>query len=166
MKMPARWIAPSSLSKGVCMSASPRLLLVEDSPEDYETTVRALRKTGMQGDVFHCEDGDEALDFLHHRGRFKNVAESPRPSMVLLDLNLPGTSGRDVLTEIKSDDSLKTIPVVILTTSSDERDIEACYRAGANSYLHKPVDLEGFIRSIQRLKDYWFEIVVFPGTTP
>lgn len=145
------------------MAASPSLLLVEDSPEDYATTVRALRKTGMMGEVYHCEDGDDALDFLYHRGKFKNPAESPRPSMVLLDLNLPGTSGRDVLEEIKGDDELKTIPVVILTTSADQRDIDACYRAGANSYLNKPVDLDGFVRSIQRLKDYWFEIVVLPA---
>ena len=82
--------------------------------------------------------------------------------MILLDLNLPGTDGRDVLAEIKRDEHLKLIPVVVLTTSSDERDIEKCYQAGANSYMKKPVDLGGFVSAIQRLKDYWFEIVILP----
>ena len=80
----------------------------------------------------------------------------------MLDLNMPGTDGREVLEDIKNNPELKTIPVVVLTTSSDERDIEACYQAGANSYVAKPVGLENFVRAIQRLHDYWFEIVVVP----
>jgi two-component system response regulator len=82
--------------------------------------------------------------------------------VILLDLNLPGTDGRDLLLEIKNDERLKLIPVVVLTTSADERDIEMCYRAGANSYMKMPVDLGGFVTAIQRLKDYWFEIVILP----
>lgn len=138
------------------------ILLVEDSPEDFQTTVRALRKTGLANEVFHCEDGDDAMDFLHRRGRFAGAGAAPRPGLVLLDLNLPGTGGREVLVDIKTDDGLRTIPVVILTTSAHPRDIEACYRAGANSYMHKPVDLDGFCKAIGRLKDYWFEVVVLP----
>ncbi|MBS1212917.1 MAG: response regulator, partial [Proteobacteria bacterium] len=84
------------------------------------------------------------------------------PIVILLDLNLPGTDGREVLAEIKQDERLRQIPVVVLTTSSDERDIERCYQMGANSYIKKPVDLEGFMRAIQLLKDYWFEIVILP----
>jgi CheY-like chemotaxis protein len=138
------------------------ILLVEDSPEDFETTRRAFRKSGLKNPILLCSDGDEALDFLHRRGRFADPAKSPRPGIILLDLNLPGTDGRQVLEEIKSTDALKQIPVIVLTTSSDERDVSACYRAGANSYVQKPVDLEGFLRAIERLNDYWFEVVILP----
>ena len=89
---------------------------------------------------------------------------APRPNLILLDLNMPGTDGREVLAEVKKSDQLKSIPVIVLTTSTDERDIEGCYQMGANSYVKKPVDLEGFMQSVQRLKDYWFEVVILPKT--
>jgi CheY-like chemotaxis protein len=146
----------------VLRSPSQPILLVEDSPEDYEATVRAFKRSGLKNPIFRCEDGDNALDFLHRRGRYENPAESPRPGVILLDLNLPGTDGREVLTEIKQDDQLKQIPVIVLTTSNDARDVDSCYQAGANSYIQKPVDMEGFIRAIERLKGYWFEVVVLP----
>lgn len=138
------------------------ILLVEDSPEDFEVTRRAFRKSGLKNPVVLCTDGDQALDFLHRRGRYADPALSPRPGIILLDLNLPGTDGRQVLEEIKRDEELKQIPVIVLTTSNDERDVAACYRAGANSYVHKPVDLEGFMSAIARLNDYWFEVVILP----
>jgi two-component system response regulator len=138
------------------------ILLVEDSPEDFETTQRAFRKSGLKNPILLCADGDEALDFLHRRGRFADPASSPRPGIILLDLNLPGTDGRQVLEEIKSTDALKQIPVIVLTTSDDERDVAACYRAGANSYVQKPVNMDGFMRAIERLNDYWFEVVILP----
>lgn len=138
------------------------ILIVEDSPEDFETTVRALRNSGLHNPLYRCADGDDALDYLYRRGDYVSPDDAPRPGIILLDLNLPGTDGRDVLEEIKQDADLKTIPVVVLTTSTDERDIEACYQFGANSYVQKPVDLAGFVNAIQRLKDYWFQIVVFP----
>jgi CheY-like chemotaxis protein len=138
------------------------ILLVEDSPEDSEATQRAFRKSGLKNPILHCADGDEALDFLHRRGRFADPASSPRPGIILLDLNLPGTDGRQVLEEIKSTEALKQIPVIVLTTSNDERDVTACYRAGANSYVQKPVDMNGFMRAIARLNDYWFEVVILP----
>ncbi len=137
-------------------------LLVEDSPEDYEATIRAFQKARMANPVYRCADGDEALDFLYHRGAHADPAKAPRPSIILLDLNLPGTDGREILAEIKQDEQLKTTPVIVLTTSSDERDVEKCYRAGANSYIKKPVDLDGFMQSIQRLADYWYEVVILP----
>ncbi|MFL6195984.1 MAG: response regulator [Thermoanaerobaculia bacterium] len=140
-------------------SPNQPILLVEDSPEDYETTERALRRSGLKNPIIRCADGDEALDFLFRRGP---NAEAPRPGVILLDLNLPGTDGREVLSEIKKDPSLKQIPVVVLTTSSDERDVEACYQAGASSYIQKPVDLEGFMKAIERLNGYWFEVVILP----
>ena len=144
------------------MLSSHPLLLVEDSPEDRTATLRAFKKAGMENPVFSCVNGDDALDFLHRRGRYTDPAAAPRPALVLLDLNMPGTDGRDVLSEIKNDEELKTIPVVVLTTSSDARDIESCYKAGANSYVTKPVDLPGFLQAIQRLKDWWFEVVILP----
>jgi CheY-like chemotaxis protein len=116
----------------------------------------------LRNPIFRCSDGDEALDFLHRRGAYADPARSPRPGVILLDLNLPGTDGREVLAEIKADPSLKQIPVVVLTTSRDDRDVDACYRAGASSYIQKPVDLDGFIRAIERLNGYWFEVVILP----
>ena len=138
------------------------ILLVEDSPEDYEVTVRAFRKANLVNPVFRCQDGEEALDFLYRRGRYADPARSPRPGLILLDLNLPGTDGRQVLAQVKADAQLRSIPVVVLTTSADERDIEGCYRAGANSYVRKPVSLDAFLRSVQLLKNYWFEVAILP----
>ncbi|HSS75820.1 MAG TPA: response regulator [Thermoanaerobaculia bacterium] len=144
---------------------SQPILLVEDSPEDFETTERAFRRSGLKNPIFRCADGDEALDYLRHRGRYAEPEKAPRPGVILLDLNLPGTDGREVLAEIKHDPLLKQIPVIVLTTSKDERDVEACYRCGANSYVQKPVDLEGFMKAIERLNDYWFEVVILPKVT-
>ncbi|MCP5007197.1 MAG: response regulator [Planctomycetes bacterium] len=144
------------------ISDNELILIVEDCPEDYEATVRAFKKLGLLNPVFHCEDGDELLDYLFRRDRYTDPEKFPRPAIILLDLNLPGTDGREVLAEIKRDESLRKIPVVILTTSSDEMDINLCYTAGANSYIQKPVDIEGFFNAIQRLKDYWFKVCILP----
>ena len=144
------------------MPHSQPILLVEDSPEDFEATLRAFRKSGLKNTVQRCEDGDEALDYLHRRGKYADPASSPRPGVILLDLNLPGTDGRQVLNDIKGSEHLRDIPVVVLTTSADERDITACYRAGANSYIQKPVDIDGFMKAIERLNGYWFEVVILP----
>ncbi len=144
------------------MSGNTIILIVEDCEEDYAATERAFRKAGLRNSLRHCWDGDEALDYLHGRGDYEGANKPPLPSVILLDLNLPGTDGREVLHEVKSNDGLKTIPVVVLTTSTDKRDIDACYEAGANSYIQKPVDLDGFFQAIQRLKDYWLEVVILP----
>jgi len=138
------------------------ILLIEDSPEDYEATVRAFERSGLKNPIVRCEDGDSALDYLFRRGRWADAQRSPRPGVILLDLNLPGTDGREVLQEIKNHEQLRQIPVIVLTTSTDDRDVAACYRAGANSYIQKPVDIDGFIRAIERLNGYWFEVVVLP----
>ena len=138
------------------------ILLVEDSPEDYEATVRALGKSRLRNPILHCKDGDDALDFLYQRGAYADPGAAPRPGVILLDLNLPGTDGRDVLAVIKRDEHLKAIPVIVLTTSSDERDIATCYQEGANSYVTKPVDIDGFLHAIQMLQGFWFEIAIYP----
>lgn len=149
------------------MNSTPNqpILLVEDSPEDFEATRRALKKSGLKNPIYRCADGDEALDFLHRRGTFEDPGAAPRPGIILLDLNLPGTDGREVLTHIKQDERLKQIPVIVLTTSTDDRDVDACYRAGANSYIQKPVDMDGFIKAIERLNDFWFEVVILPRSS-
>ena len=108
-------------------------------------TLRAFKKAGLANPVFACVNGDDALDFLYRRGPYAGPGNAPRPSLILLDLNMPGTDGREVLSDIKNNESLKTIPVIVLTTSSDARDIESCYQSGANSYVTKPVDLPGFL---------------------
>jgi CheY-like chemotaxis protein len=138
------------------------LLIVEDSPEDYEATVRALTKTGFTSPLMRCEDGDDALNFLYRRGRFSAPELSPRPSMILLDLNLPGTDGRQVLAAVKSDENLKTIPVLIFSGSKHESDVSACYEAGANSYIPKPLDMSGLQETMSCIKDFWFETAMLP----
>jgi len=142
----------------------PTILIVEDSPEDYEATVWALRKSGFLNPIFHCTDGDDALDFLYQRGVHALQTPAPQPSLILLDLHLPGIDGHEVVTTIKHDDQLCQIPVVMLTTSEDARDIARCYAAGANSYMQKPVGFEALLRAMQRLKDYWFELVILTTT--
>lgn len=144
------------------MDPSATILIVEDSPDDYEACVVALTQDhNLANPIQWCQTGDDGLDYLHGRGAFSDAGPR-RPCLVLLDLNLPGTDGREVLTEIKSDDGLRTIPIIVMTSSRDQTDIDACYRDGANSYVVKPVDLQGFIEAIARLRDYWFQIVVLP----
>jgi CheY-like chemotaxis protein len=137
------------------------ILLVEDSPEDYQMTIRSFQRSGLANPVHHCKDGDDALDYLHGRGAYSRPS---RPSVILLDLNLPGTDGREVLTDIKSNPSLKSIPVIILTTSDHDRDVQRCYQLGANSYVKKPVDVRGFVEALERIKGFWFEVCIIPRT--
>ncbi|MEC8850037.1 MAG: response regulator [Pseudomonadota bacterium] len=137
------------------------ILIVEDNPADFFACERSLRKAGLANPIVHCETGEDALDYFAGKGRFEQVGPG-KPGVVLLDINLPGINGTDVLKVIKNDPNRRRIPVVMLTTSSDERDIELAYQHGANSYVQKPVDLDGFMQAIQRLKDYWFELVILP----
>ena len=129
-------------------------LLVEDSPEDRAVTLRVIKKAGLPNPVFCCEDGDKALDFLYRRGQYADPAKSPRPGVILLDLNMPGTDGREVLSVVKKDPDLKTIPVVVLTTSLDDRDTDAFFESGAQSYIVKPVEIDGIVRAVQKLEPY------------
>jgi len=132
-------------------SANKLILIVEDSPEDYDTTLRAFKKVGMKNKVIRFEMGDECLDYLFERGKYEGE-KILLPGLIMLDLNLPGTDGREVLKIIKSDLKLKKIPVVVLTTSNDIKDIEKCYQLGANSYIQKPVSFEGFISAINQVE--------------
>jgi len=135
------------------------ILMVEDNPDDVELTRQTIRDTKLRNNIHVVEDGVKALAFLRREGMY---ADSPRPDLVLLDLNLPGKNGLEVLEEIKADDDLKRIPVIVLTTSDDEADVLAAYNNNTNAYITKPVDLEQFARIVQMIDDFWISIVKLP----
>jgi len=135
------------------------LLLVEDSEPDVRLTIEALREAKVKNRLWVVEDGVEALDFLRRQGRHVDV---PRPDLILLDLNLPRKDGRQVLKEIKSDDSLKRIPVVVLTTSKSEEDVLRAYNLHANCYITKPVDFNRFMEVVKSIEDFWLTVVRLP----
>lgn len=138
------------------------ILLVEDDPEDQELSRRALQRSKLQNDLFVVSDGEEALDYLYRRGKYEDPKSSPRPDLILLDLNMPKLDGRAVLERVKSDPKLKSIAVVVLTTSSQEEDILRSYNLGVNSYISKPVRMDGFLKALQDLEHYWLRLVVLP----
>jgi chemotaxis family two-component system response regulator Rcp1 len=137
------------------------ILLVEDNPGDARLTREALRDAKVRNNLHVAPDGVEALAFLRRQGKHAAV---PKPDLILLDLNLPKKDGREVLEEIKQDDRLRHIPVVILTTSQAERDIAESYRLRANAYVTKPVDLEQFLKVVQSIEHFWLEIVKLSKT--
>jgi two-component system, chemotaxis family, response regulator Rcp1 len=136
------------------------ILLVEDSPGDVRLTREALADARVRNRLHVAVDGVDAMSFLRREGKH---AEAPRPDLVLLDLNLPKKDGREVLEEIKADPRLRTIPVVILTTSAAEGDILRSYELYANCYITKPVDLDQFMRVVQGIESFWLTIVKLPG---
>lgn len=131
------------------------LLLVEDNSDDEQLTIRALKKNNIMNDIFVARDGQEALDYLFNTGAFAGRDKAELPEVILLDLNLPKIGGLDVLKRIRSEEPTKLLPVVILTTSSEERDRIESYKLGANSYIQKPVDFEQFSEAIRQLGLYW-----------
>jgi two-component system, chemotaxis family, response regulator Rcp1 len=135
------------------------ILLVEDNPGDVRLTREALKESKIRNNLSIVRDGVEAMAFLRREGDF---TRAPRPDIILLDLNLPRKDGREVLHEIKEDDKLKRIPVVILTTSDDEHDILESYNLHANCYITKPVDLNRFVTIIKNIEDFWLTIVRLP----
>ncbi|MCA9421889.1 MAG: response regulator [Nitrospira sp.] len=141
---------------------SQSILLVEDSQEDCEITVRSLRLAGLNNPITRCTDGDDALNYLFRRGTYQDPDPSFPPGIILLDLNLPGTDGLEILEELKKNPGLKSIPVVMLTTSTDVRNVRDCYARGARSYIHKPLDFDGFIKAMAWLGDYWFQTMTTP----
>jgi two-component system, response regulator len=131
------------------------ILLVEDNPEDAELTIDALREQNLSNTIQVVEDGELALDFLYASGKYSNRETENKPKLVLLDLKLPKVSGLEVLQKIKSDEKLKTIPVVVLTSSEEESDIIKSYELGVNSYIVKPVNFDQFTKSVKELGLYW-----------
>ncbi len=138
------------------------ILVVEDNDWDFRQTQKAFEDLHIVNPVWRCVDGEDALDFLYRRGKYTDPQTVPTPSMILLDLNLPGTDGRAVLHDIKTNPDLRQIPVIVFTTSDRRVDIEECYQAGANTYVVKPVSFAGMIEAIRRLDQYWFQIAVLP----
>ena len=139
------------------------VLLVEDDLEDIEITRRAFKKGKIANPLYVVRDGEEAMEFLQHTGRYADAAKAPRPGLILLDLNLPRLDGRKVLKLIKGDDNLRRIPVVVLTTSSEEADVLACYDKGANTYIIKPVEFDNFLDAVITIGQYWLCIAEIPG---
>jgi two-component system, chemotaxis family, response regulator Rcp1 len=135
------------------------ILLVEDNPGDVRLTIEGLNEGKVRNHLHVARDGVEALAFLRRQAQFADVV---RPDLILLDLNLPRKDGREVLAEIKSDADLKTIPVVVLTTSRAEQDVLNSYQLQANCYITKPVDLEQFITVVKSIEDFWLTIVTLP----
>jgi two-component system, chemotaxis family, response regulator Rcp1 len=135
------------------------ILLVEDNPGDAELTAEALRHGKVYNQMHVVEDGEAAMAFLRREGKYADV---PRPDVILLDLNLPRKDGREVLAEIKNHPTLKSIPVVVLTTSASDADIEKSYLLHANCYISKPVELEGFLTVVQSIDDFWLTVVRLP----
>ena len=131
------------------------ILLVEDNPNDAELTLRALKKNKLANHVAHVSDGAEALDFIFARGAFKDRDIESRPRVIFLDLKLPKVDGLEVLRAVKNNERTRTIPVVVLTSSKEERDIVESYRLGVNSYIVKPVDFDKFLESVRDLGLYW-----------
>lgn len=137
------------------------LLIAEDSDEDFEVLQLLMRQMAVQNPIYRCTNGDKVLNLLYQE-ECDGLAAAPRPSVILLDLNLPGTDGRDVLEQLKQDRNFKEIPIVVFTTSSNPRDIEFCYQNGANGYLIKPVDMEELEKTVQAFVAYWLEANTSP----
>lgn len=137
------------------------ILLVEDDPGDVTLTVRALKNGRVYNSLNVAKDGVEAMQLLRREGEY---AQAPRPDLILLDLNMPRKDGRETLAEIKADENLKSIPVVVLTTSDADQDVLKSYDLQASCYITKPVELEEFSRVIRSIKDFWLCFVKFPPT--
>lgn len=153
-----------SQSPGMSEPAGPvrplRLLLVEDSPGDARLVREALRDGAVPAQLTVVTDGEAALDVLHRRGAH---AQALRPDLMILDLNLPKTSGREVLADVKADPALRCLPVVVLSTSGSEEDIKAVYELHANCYVRKPVELDEFLRAVKGIAAFWLTVVRLPA---
>lgn len=144
------------------MNQRTDILLVEDNADDAGLTLHALRKSNVNTEVRHLMDGEQALNYIFCEGEFSGRNASEQPRLILLDLKMPKVDGLEVLKRIKSTDSTKNIPVVILTSSNENNDITACYRLGANSYVVKPVEFEGYMQAIGALSNYWLKLNQYP----
>jgi two-component system response regulator len=140
-------------------SRPAEILLVEDNDNDVELTRVGFKKSKLAVNLHHAKDGEECMAFIRKEGKF---ADAPTPDIILLDLNMPRMDGREVLAAISKDESLRHLPVVILTTSQEEQEILKMYQLRCSSYIVKPVDLNQFIRAIQSFSDYWLTVVVLP----
>lgn len=145
------------------MSCKPEILLVEDNPQDAELTICALKKRTLANHFVHVQDGQEAIDFLFCEGAYSARNALEMPKVILLDLKLPKLSGIEVLRLLRADERTRTVPVVVLSSSREERDVIAAYQLGANSYIVKPVDFENFLEVVSNMITYWMLINELPN---
>jgi two-component system response regulator len=138
------------------------ILMADDDADDRDFTRSAMEESRLVNDLRCVEDGEELLDYLHRRGRYADPKDSPRPGLILLDLNMPRLDGREALKEIKADPKLRNIPIVVLTTSKTEEDILRSYNLGANCFITKPVTFEGLVDVVKVLDKHWFQLVELP----
>jgi CheY-like chemotaxis protein len=149
------------------MSASPKIpviLMADDDDDDRLLAQDALTESQIPGSIHFVQNGEELLDYLWHRGKYQAPASSPRPGLILLDLNMPRKDGREALREIKTDPELRRIPVVVLTTSKADTDIAVIYDLGANSFISKPFQFEALVSVMKTLGHYWFQTVELPAS--
>ena len=142
--------------------SSIHILVADDDPDDCLLTREAFRESRIANEVHFVHNGEELMDYLHHRPPYQDRQRHPRPGLILLDLNMPLKDGREALAEIKADARLRSIPVVVLTTSSAEEDIIRSYDGGVNSFITKPVSFRGLLEIVQTLGHYWLQIVELP----
>jgi CheY-like chemotaxis protein len=143
---------------------SVTILMADDDEEDRELTRDALQDARLANEMRFCVDGQDLIDYLRHQGKYAGPdVDAPRPGIILLDLNMPKKDGREALAEIKSDESLRRIPVVVLTTSKDEEDVLRTYDLGVNSFITKPVTFAGLVEAMRTWTRYWFEVVELPN---
>ncbi len=138
------------------------ILLADDDPDDRILTIRALKQHRLSNNIHTVEDGEQLMQYLRREGPYADPEASPRPGLILLDLNMPRKDGREALQEIKSDPSLRAIPVIVLTTSEAEQDILRSYDLGVNAFVTKPVTFDELARAVRVITDFWFELVRLP----
>jgi CheY-like chemotaxis protein len=144
------------------------ILIIEDQDADFEAMIRSLRRLGIEHTIVRCSDADDALDFLYGRGVHRPQGDAPPlspPEIILLDLTLQGSDGREVLTKVKQDDYLKAVPIIVWSGTNDPRDVEVSYRLGANSFVRKTFDFAEVNQTLERLARFWLETAVLPRTT-
>ncbi|MGQ9780624.1 MAG: response regulator [Bacillota bacterium] len=147
------------MAKATTFEKTTELLLVEDNPGDVRLIKEALKETRLQINLHVAKDGTEAMAFLRREGKYANA---PRVDLILLDLNLPGKDGREILAEIKGDERLRRTPVIVLTTSEAKEDVVKIYELNANCYITKPLNLDEFIKAIKMIGEFWFTVVTLP----
>ncbi|MGB9104777.1 MAG: response regulator [Terriglobales bacterium] len=140
-----------------------RILLADDDDDDFYLTERALKESRLRNGISRVKDGEELMRYLRHSGEFNDAVRSPKPGLILLDLNMPKMDGREALREIKADPILHHIPVVVLTTSRAEEDVVRSYEFGVNSYIIKPLTFQGLVDAMKAVGTYWFEVVALPS---
>jgi len=149
----------------IATARTPIILMAEDDSDDRLLAREAIEESGLQAELRFVENGADLMDYLHQRVKFSVPGSAPRPSVILLDLNMPRKDGPEALKEIKADATLRTIPVVVFTTSRADTDIEKAYLLGANSFISKPTAFEALVKVMRTLGQYWFEVAVLPVKT-